>query len=226
LTHPAHVATDIVSMQIALLEAQRAGLYDLLLSFSTSEVYGSSARTPLTELARPEPRTPYAAAKAFCDYLTQSYGCSFGTKYVILRPFNNYGPRKRVLARAGIIPTAIRRLARGSAVQVSGAGLQSRDYIYVTDTVAAVVIALRSPAAVGEIIHVASGIARTIRSIVEDIARLMGVAPAIEFMPEREGDVDFLCGDGRKAQDLLGFSPTTSWEQGLERCIDYYGGTA
>jgi len=222
ISDPLAAARNIIDMQLALLECQREGLYQLLLTFSTSEVYGSRPGVKLTELHRLEPRTPYAAAKAFCDQMTQSYARTFGTQFIIIRPFNNYGPRKRVLAKAGIIPTAIRCLSSGQPVTIFSDGMQARDYVFVEDTARAVQLALISEEALGETIHIASGISRTILSIVTDLATLMGVKPVYRFEQGRQGDVSFLCGDGSKASSLLNFTPTTPWHWGLERCIEYY----
>jgi UDP-glucose 4-epimerase len=81
LKEPKLVVDNIVGMQAVLLECQKKGLFKKLLSFSTSEVYGSSDDLMLTEDHRISPRTPYAAAKAFCDQLTISYHRSFGNDF-------------------------------------------------------------------------------------------------------------------------------------------------
>jgi UDP-glucose 4-epimerase len=154
--------------------------------------------------------------------MTQSYARTFGTQYIIIRPFNNYGPRKRALAKADIIPTAIRRLSSGQPATIFGDGMQARDYVFVEDTARAVQLALVSKQSLGETIHIATGVSRTILSIVTDLATLMGVKPVFHFEQGRQGDVAFLCGDGRKASSLLNFIPATPWHWGLERCIEYY----
>jgi UDP-glucose 4-epimerase len=223
LKEPKLVTNNIVGMQLTILECQRRGYFRKLISFSTSEVYGSSDNLKLTEKHRLAPRTPYAAAKAAADLLTQSYRESFKTDYTIIRPFNNYGPRKQVfLRRAGIIPTAIKLLSEGKPVPLFGKGEYARDFVFVEDTVQAVVESINSKNVSGEIINIATGQARTMREVVEDIARLMNVKPVINFLPCREGDVTYLCGDGSKANKLLGFTPKVSWEDGLKKCIEYY----
>jgi UDP-glucose 4-epimerase len=222
LRAPHEAASAIIDMQFALLEGLRAGHFGYLLSFSTSEVYGSSQDLLLTEEHRTLPRTPYAAAKASADMMTLSYHAAFGADCTILRPFNNYGPRKRVLAGAGIIPSAIGRISRGLPVHIYGDGSAARDFVFVTDTARAVVEAAFNPASSGGIFNLATGTARSIHNTVNDIYRLIGVPPQIEFLAERKADVTCLRGDGGKIDRVLGWRPEVDWEEGLRACIDYY----
>lgn len=213
----------IVAMQQNLLECLRKGLYRKLISFSTSEVYGGMSGLKLiTERAPLNPATPYAAAKASADLLALSYVNSFDLDVTIIRPFNNYGPRKQVLKNAGIIPTVIRNLSLGRPIELHGGGIASRDFVYVEDTAKTVSQVLQSNNLKGEVLHVASGISRTMRQVVMDIARLMDVEPRIEDRPRRQGDVAGLKGCTEKTRDLIGFTPSTSWEHGLKQCIQYY----
>lgn len=126
------------------------------------------------------------------------------------------------MKKAGIIPTTIRLLSQGQSVPLYGGGKTARDFVYVEDTARAVILALNSPSASGQIINIATGVARTMRQVVEDIASIMNTEPKIRLLPERDGDVSYLCGDGSKAKELLGFTPSTQWYDGLEKCINYY----
>lgn len=222
---PEFVFDNIVTMQKNLLEAQRAGLFKKLISFSTSEVYGSSDGIDLNESSRLSPRTPYAAAKAAADLLTESYAKTFPEKieYTIVRPFNNYGPRKKVLKGAGIIPQAIKAFATGEQLRLVNDGQTSRDFVFVEDTARAVVAILKNPeASKNETFVLATGESRTMKEIALKIAELMGVTASIEYVASRPGDVSYLKGDSTKFYEKLGFKPSTPWEQGLQACIDYY----
>lgn len=223
LKEPKISADNMIGMQQTILECQRRGFFKKLISFSTSEVYGSSDGMLLTETDRLAPRTPYAAAKAACDLLIESYHESFNIDYTIIRLFNNYGPRKQVfLRRAGIIPTTINLLSRGKEVPIFGDGEFARDFIFVKDTVKAVLLATEDSKASGELFIISSGKPKTVKQVVIDIATLMKVKPKMKFLPDRPGDVSYLCGNAQKAKDILGFEPKTSWEDGLKQCIDFY----
>jgi UDP-glucose 4-epimerase len=222
LKEPKHVFDNIVGMQTTLLDCQRRGYFKKLVSFSTSEVYGSSDGIILSEQHPMAPRTPYAAAKGAADMLTYSYAQSFGNDFTIIRPFNNYGPRKTVLKGAGIIPTTIKLLSLGQTIPLFNKGETKRDFVFVKDTVEACLRVLQNSAASGQVINVATGISRTMKSVVEDIATLMNVEARLRYLPARDGDVSSLCGDGSKAKQLLNFAPVTPWDQGLKSCIEYY----
>ncbi len=223
LVEPVVGYDHIVAMQQNLLECQRKGLFQRLISFSTSEVYGGMAgRDVITEESPLNPATPYAAAKASADLLALSYVNSFDLDVTIVRPFNNYGPRKKVLKRAGIIPTVIRNLSRGLPVQLYGGGVASRDFVYVEDTVQAVLKVVSGENLSGEVLHVASGESRSMRDVIFDVARLMDVEPIVEDLPARQGDVASLRGSMDKTKSLIDYAPATTWEDGLKRCIEYY----
>jgi UDP-glucose 4-epimerase len=223
LKEPKISTNNIIGMQQTILECQRRGFFKKLISFSTSEVYGSSDGKLLTESDSFKPRTPYAAAKASCDLLIQSYYESFGIDYTIIRLFNNYGPRKQVfIKQAGIIPTTIKLLSQGKAVPIFGDGKYRRDFTFIDDTIRAVIMASKNNNASGKLFIISSGQTRSVKQIVIDISRLMNVEPKMEFLPERQGDVSFLCGNAQKAKEVLGFEPETKWEDGLKECINYY----
>ncbi|MBL8121030.1 MAG: NAD-dependent epimerase/dehydratase family protein, partial [Anaerolineae bacterium] len=123
-----------------LLELQRAGRFKTLCHFSTSEVYGTAVYEPMDEQHPRNPTTTYAAGKAAADMAVESYVRMFDVDAFIVRPFNNYGPRQNHKGMlAGIIPLTAWRLLNGIAPEIHGTGQQSRDFIYVSDTVDAVV---------------------------------------------------------------------------------------
>ena len=207
-----------------LLECQRSGCFDRLISFSTSEVYGGCFDgIPLTEKSLLSPATPYASAKIACDVLIQAYTKSFGSNATVIRPFNNYGPRKVTFKQGGIIPTTISRFSENKPIQLFGGGSNTRDFVHVSDTARFVLaVLLEEEKTRGEIIQLSSGVIRSMKSVVEDIARLMNVTPKIEIKDERQGDVKSLVGDSSKAEKLLGFKVSKDWDEGLKECIEYY----
>jgi len=126
------VNTDIAA---TLAELLRDGEYRRLVHLSSSEVYGTAAAVPMTEDHPLNPETSYAAGKAAADLLLASYVRMFELDLVILRPFNNYGPRQNAGSHAAVVPLTIKRLLSGLAPVIHGGGQQTRDFMYVSDTV-------------------------------------------------------------------------------------------
>jgi dTDP-glucose 4,6-dehydratase len=166
-------------------------------------------------------QSPYSASKIGADQLALSFERSFGTPVTVVRPFNTYGPRQS--ARA-VIPTIITQIAAGQRVVKLGSIHPTRDFNFVTDTVAGFVAALGSKAGIGEVINVGSGFEISIGDVAQLIAELMGAKIEIEqdtvrLRPERS-EVDRLWASNAKAQRLLGWSPQLSGVDGLRNGLE------
>lgn len=175
---------------------------------STSEVYGSARFVPITEDHPTQGQSPYSASKIGADQIAMSFYTSFGTPVAVLRPFNTYGPRQS--ARA-VIPTIITQIANGSRRIKLGAVHPTRDFNFVTDTVAGFIAALSSHRAIGEVINLGSNFEISIGDTAQTIADVMGAEIEIitdgqRLRPERS-EVERLWASNEKAQELLGWSP-------------------
>ena len=194
---------------------------------STSEVYGTARFVPITEAHPLQGQSPYSASKIGADQLAMSFHASFGTPVTIVRPFNTYGPRQS--ARA-VIPTIITQIASGKRQIKLGAVHPTRDFSYVTDTVAAFMAALRSPRAVGEVINAGSGFEISIGDTARVIGQLMAVE--LEILTERErirpdaSEVERLWADTAKARELLDWQPEfgglDGFRRGLAKTVEWF----
>lgn len=194
---------------------------------STSEVYGTARFVPITEAHPLQGQSPYSASKIGADQLAMSFHASFGTPVTIVRPFNTYGPRQS--ARA-VIPTIILQLAGGARQIKLGALHPTRDFSYVTDTVAGFISVLRSAGAVGEVINVGSGFEISIADTAREIGGLMGVE--LEILTDRErirpdaSEVERLWADTAKARKLLDWQPEfgglDGFRRGLSRTVEWF----
>ena len=108
---------------------------------STSEVYGTAQVVPMTEEHPLQGQSPYSASKIGADQIAMSFHRSFETPVAILRPFNTYGPRQS--ARA-VIPTIITQIADGQKTIKLGSVRPTRDFSFVSDTVAGFISQLES----------------------------------------------------------------------------------
>jgi len=214
------VTTNVEGTQI-LLDAIRRTPVERFILISSSEVYGTAEYAPMDEEHPLNPRSPYAATKAGGDRLAYSYYVTYGLPIVIVRPFNNYGPRQNEGAFAAVIPLTVRRILAGQRPVIHGDGGQTRDFIYVADSVDAVLRIARTDVS-GEILNIGSGVETTILSVVQAIAHHMEWEGGIDHQPERTADVRRHCAGVDRAQQLVGTLATTPLSDGLARTIDWY----
>jgi UDP-glucose 4-epimerase len=200
----------------------RQGFYKKLIHFSSSEAYGTAVEIPMTENHPLIPSTPYAASKIASDYIVLSYFKTFGLKIIIIRPFNNYGPRQNEGSYAGIIPIVIRKIKQGEPVEILGDGEQTRDFLYVKETAEAT-LKLCQADAIGRIINIASGKETSINHLVNKMIQIMDVKDhPIYYAEPRPGDVRRHCGGISLANQLIGFKPKMELEEGLRETIHWY----
>ncbi len=185
---------------------------------STSEVYGTARFVPITEDHPLQGQSPYSASKIGADQLAYSFYASFGLPVTIVRPFNTYGPRQS--ARA-VIPTIITQIATGQRCIKLGSLHPTRDFNFVRDTVAGLILAANSDAGVGEVVNFGSNFEISIGDTVRFIAESMGAEIKIETQDERlrpaKSEVDRLWADNAKAKRLFGWETAYGGREGFKR---------
>lgn len=211
-----------------LLTAARALGVRRFVHTSTSEVYGTARRVPIDEEHPLQGQSPYSASKIAADQMAIAFHRSFQVPVVIVRPFNTFGPRQS--ARA-VIPTVIGQLAAGRRQIKLGALTPTRDFTYVTDTVAGLIAGATAPdAALGEVVNLGTGFEIAVGDLAALIAEAMGVEAEIVLDQQRlrpaASEVDRLLSDNRKAAGLLGWTPEHAGRdglrRGLEKTIDWF----
>jgi len=215
----------MVNVEIAntLLELLKVGAYKTLVHTSSSEAYGTALYSPMDENHQTDPTTPYAAGKAAADLMVHSFYKVLGLDISIVRPFNNYGPRQNAQGSlAAIIPATARRMKEGGKPMVEGDGEQTRDFIYVADTVRGLILAYEKEESRGKIINLGSGKDISINTLLQGICDYMGYTGDWERRPARTSDVRNLCADSKRAKELLGFEPQTGFEEGIKKTLDWY----
>jgi len=201
-----------------LLQAARQLGVRRFVHTSTSEVYGTARFVPITEEHPLQGQSPYSASKIAADQLAYSFHASFGLPVVILRPFNTYGPRQS--ARA-VIPTIVTQLATGASRIKLGSVHPTRDFNYVSDTVAGFMAALASDGGLGEVINLGSSFEISVGDAAQLIAEIMGVDLTIETDDRRVrpplSEVERLCASNEKAQRVFGWTPAYGKREGFRR---------
>jgi len=215
------VTTNVEGTQI-LLDAIRETPVERFVLVSSSEVYGTAAYAPMDEEHPLNPRSPYAATKAGADRLAYSYFVTYGLPIVIVRPFNNYGPRQHP---EKVVPRFVTAALSDEPLTVHGDGHASRDWLYVDDDAEAIVALIEAEldAIAGETINVATGVDISVSEIADLVLDVLDKPRSLKaHVPERPGQVDRHVGSTEKARRLLGWSARTSFEEGLGRTVEWY----
>jgi len=189
---------------------------------STDEVYGDLLEGAHTEQDLLKPSNPYSAAKAAGDMLVHAWARTYGIKYVILRPTNNYGvgqyPEK-------LIPLSVKNLIRGKQIKLHNNGTPVRNWLHADDTAEAVVKIIES-GRVNEIFNVAGGFEQTNAETVRKIIKAFygtdkNWKQYVDFNAHREGqDVRYALND-RKLKNL-GWSPRRHFDDEIQEIVNYY----
>jgi NAD dependent epimerase/dehydratase len=187
---------------------------------STSEVYGTAQFVPINENHPLRGQSPYSASKIGADQIALSYYYAFGTPVMVLRPFNTYGPRQS--ARA-VIPTIATQILAGERRLKLGALHPTRDFSFVSDTVAAFARAAVADGILGETINVGSGFEITIGDTAAMIAEALGVSVEITADDQRmrpaASEVERLFADAGKAAKLMNWAPRYGGRDGFLRGV-------
>lgn len=216
--------TDVMgtrAMMEALVNHHRK--VERFIHISTSEVYGTADYQPMGEAHPLKPKSPYAAAKVGADRLVFAYSCCYDIPTVIVRPFNNYGPRQHP---EKLIPRFISAAMQGKPLTIHGKGEQKRDWIHTYDVAVALDKILHTPTfnkVVHQEINIGSGVAISVLDIAKMILKKFNLSDTnLVFVADRPGQVDCHIAAIGKARLLLDWTPSISFEDGLQKTIDWY----
>jgi len=224
------IATIVDGTATVLLAAHRHGVKTFIAS--TSEVYGKNEKSGLTELddsivgPLETTRWLYAVGKALDEFLALAYWREHGLPVVIGRFFNTYGPRQTG-SYGMVIPRFIEQALRGEPITIFGDGEQSRCFTYVHDSVDAVLELMRTPAAYGESVNIGNEREVTIRRLAELVLEATNSDSPIDYIDYREvyptgfADMRRRVPSADKLRRLIGFSPSTSLEDGIRATVGH-----
>jgi dTDP-glucose 4,6-dehydratase len=215
------VTTNVEGTQI-MLDAIRDTPVERFILISSSEVYGTAERAPMDEEHPLNPRSPYAATKAGADRLAYSYWTTYGLPIVIVRPFNNYGPRQHP---EKVIPRFITQALLGEPLTIHGDGHASRDWLYVDDDAEAIEAIIEADVGqiAGEVLNVATGVDISVAEIADLVLDCVGRPRTLRtHVSERPGQVDRHIGSTDKLERLTGWRARTEFAAGLARTVAWY----
>ena len=200
-----------------VLEAARQHSIRRVVCASSNAAVGRH-EPPLDELTVPQPTSPYGATKLAGEALCHAFADSYGMDTVSLRFSNLYGPWS--IHKGSVVATFFRHLIAGKPIVLHGGGRQTRDFLHAEDLTRAIRLAVESPI-VDRVYQVASGRETSIAELAAacvSVARRHGSAPpTVQYAEPRAGDVPRNYSSIDKITSRLGFVPTVSLNEGLER---------
>ncbi len=215
--------TDVMGTQtVANAVLKNYKTIERFIHVSTSEVYGTAIENPMTEEHPLNPMSPYASAKAGADRLVYSYWATYDIPAVIVRPFNQYGPRQHL---EKVIPRFITSALNNEPLTIHGNGLARRDWLYVDDTCERLDNIVNAPLekVKGAVFNIGSGFDLDVLSIAKMILRATHRGEElITFVGDRLGQVQHHISSTEKSTTVLGIKPGRSFEDGLMQTIEWY----
>jgi nucleoside-diphosphate-sugar epimerase len=209
------MAVNVAGTANVFAAARQAGAERIVYA-SSSAVYGDSERLPKREGEEGRPQSPYALSKWMNEELAEVFATCYGMTLVGLRYFNVYGSRQDPRGPyAAVIPRFFAAYEGGTAPSIFGDGMQSRDFTYVGDVVAANLSAMVSDLSGAHVLNIGAGARTTVRDLALAIRRATGARAEPTYQPARPGDVLHSCADTSRAAELIAYRPSMSLDAGL-----------
>jgi nucleoside-diphosphate-sugar epimerase len=206
-----------------LMAARETGVRRFIYAASSS-AYGDQPVLPKVETMRPDPLSPYAAAKLTGELYCRAFNSVYGLETFSLRYFNVFGPRQNPGSMySGVISRFTDALMSGKQPVIYGDGEHSRDFTYVDNVVAANIAAAQTTKGIGETMNVANGERITLNQLLETLKQITG-KPDItaDYQAGRKGDVRDSQADNCRAVECLGYQTLVGLEEGLRRTVEWW----
>ncbi|MGA8295551.1 MAG: NAD-dependent epimerase/dehydratase family protein [Acidimicrobiales bacterium] len=202
--------TNVGATELILERCRMIGT-DRLVFASTNAVAGVVSGS-IDEMVLPRPLTPYGASKAAAEMLFSAYAASYAMKIVSLRFTNIYG--EGMQSKDSVVARIMRCALSGSAISVYGDGEQKRDYVYVTDAVRAIELALGLPGA--DTLTIGAGMSVSMNELWKTACEVTGIEIPRQAVPAKPGEMPAVVVDTKKAR-RLGFAPEVELRAGLAK---------
>ncbi|MCG9479549.1 MAG: NAD-dependent epimerase/dehydratase family protein [Actinomycetia bacterium] len=204
-----------------IIEAARASqAKKIIFASSGGTVYGEQEYFPADEKHSLNPVSPYGVAKLAVEKYLYYYWKNFGLEYIALRYGNIYGPRQDPLGEAGVVAIFSKQILDGRDPIVNGDGKQTRDYVYVGDVVEANIKALDNDFVGG--LNIGTGIESDVLSLFKILKQISGTDVEKVHGPAKKGEQRRSVLSYNKARQVLGWEPTVSLKQGLEKTYNWF----
>ncbi|MBT4098879.1 MAG: SDR family oxidoreductase [Gemmatimonadetes bacterium] len=223
--HPLQEQDVNVVGTLRLLEAARVAGVKRVVFAASAAAYGADETVPKQESMPALPISPYGLSKVSGEHYCRVWSHVYELETVCLRYFNIFGPRQDPASPySGVISIFARAMIDGRAPMIHGDGEQSRDFTYVDNVVEANLRACAMEKTAGQVYNIGCARAITINQLVQAINTALGSELVPKHVTSRSGDVRVSLADITAARDTLGYSPTTAFEEGLARTLDWMKG--
>ena len=206
-----------------LLCAKDSGVRRFIYAGSSS-AYGDQETLPKVETMRPDPLSPYSAAKLAGEYYCSVFNQVYGLETLSLRYFNVFGPRQNPSSQySGVISRFIDALMKEERPVIYGDGEQTRDFTYITNITDANIKAAQATSGFGGVANTANGERVSLNQLLDVMKRVTGtdaVAPIYET--PRKGDVKHSQADNTRAREWFGYEKLVGLEEGIRKTIDWW----
>jgi UDP-glucose 4-epimerase len=182
--------------------------------------YGEPKQMPVPEDYPINPITPYGISKHTVEHYLFTFQFLYGLEYVVLRYGNVYGPRQSSQGEAGVFAIFSEQMLAGIQPVIYGDGKKTRDYVYISDVVAANIAALKR--GTNEIFNIGSSVETSDLEVFERVRDQLGKQLEPKYVPRRPGEIDKICLDVSKASRLLGWVPQVSLTDGARRTVAFF----
>ncbi len=197
--------------------AAEAKLEKVIFASTGGAIYGDDAPLPAREEDRPRPEAPYGIAKLSVEHYLHFYHREHGIIPTVLRYANVYGPRQNGQGEAGVVAIFIEKFLAGQQPLINGDGLQTRDFVFVGDIVAANLLALNYPRPGA--FNIGTGRETDILTVYLQLQELMDSPLGPAHGPAKPGEQRRSALDSTLAQRELGWQPQVSLAQGLAQTV-------
>ncbi|MFH1867231.1 MAG: NAD-dependent epimerase/dehydratase family protein [Patescibacteria group bacterium] len=183
-------------------------------------IYGKTDIFPTPETAEAKPRSPYALAKYTVEKYLQYYGEVQGMPFTVARLANIYGPRQEWSIESGVVSIFINKLLTDEVLPLHWGGRQTRDFVYVGDTVRGIIKIMEQGRG---IYNIGTGQETSIKELAVLLGKIVGQPPRIKHDPPRsEAELERSILDIRLIKEKLGWRPQIKLEDGLAKTVDWF----
>lgn len=221
VTDPRYDADVNIGGLINLMEAGRQnGLKKVVFASTGGAIYGEPEYAPQDEAHPLKPLSPYGIAKLSSEKYLFFYKEQYGIEYVALRYGNVYGPRQNPHGEAGVVAIFAERMLAGESTTINGDGLQTRDYVFVRDVVAANLAAVRF---VGSgVFNVGTSIETDVKTLWRELQDLVDPGVQAVHGPGKPGEQRRSVLSFARTREVLGWEPTVDVKNGLRSTLEWF----
>jgi UDP-glucose 4-epimerase len=210
---------NVLGLLNVLTNCTRVGTRKIVFA-SSGATYGTPARLPIDEGVPQHPESPYGITKMVAEHYLRYWQEANGLSYTALRYGNVYGPRQDPNGEAGVIAIFAKRFLKHETLRIDWDGEQKKDYVFVGDVARANLLAIESGD--NDIFCIGTGRGASVNEIYDALATIIGYKPEIVRAPKRPGDIYLAYFDCQKAEQVLGWKPQVTLEEGIGKTVEFF----